>query len=449
MMKVRRSFVQPVTSSMPSVAELSRKRRPLADVDAVALSVFAQRFSQLPGVSERVREAAYRELRDAGPLPTDAYLENHLAGVRAALGNLASKKGRVFDFDLRTMEDADEASKRYGARAISAGVSERDIAVVYPEVPASAVATLIDARRDAGLPLPSLLTPTEAAKHQRDLAATHGTVEQYFTDGRSAGARALSVQRLLNSKHDSIAIAERLGVPLPPSIYRGPASGAPPSTDDFPLIAKRDYSAGGSGVRYCADADELAAFLRDCPREEKIVLQRYVPGRDVSLLFFLDEHGATPLAATAQWTEGVEHKGNVVSGSEVDEKAAKALFPIVSWAQRAGYRGQLGVDGRLDLAGNVSFIECNPRRTAVSTPLVVATQLGFVDFAVRRIAVPSAAAVKTLLEDFGFRRGSRAGVVPTMILSDEAFGHSVEVVAVDRDQSPRVLLQRIEARGFS
>ncbi len=448
-MKIFGSSTPTSTSSSSWAAELSRKRRPLADIDTIALDAFAQRLVQLPGLSERLREAAYRDLRDAAPRPGDVYLESHLAGVRAALGNLVTKKGRVFDYDLRTMEDADAISQRYGARAISAASSSDDIAVVYPEVPRSAVETLIHARRGAGLASPTLMSPAEVAARERELAATHGAIEQYFKDGRSANAAELRVQRLLNSKHDSVVIAERLGLPLPATLYRGRAADLRGSIDGFPVIAKRDYSAGGSGVRYCGAQDELAAFLRECPPDEKIVIQRFVPGRDVSMLFFLDENSVTPLAVTAQWTEGVEHKGNVVRACEVGDENAMALWPIAAWAQRAGYRGHLGVDGRLGRDGNVSFIECNPRRTAVSTPLVVATQLGFVDFAVRRVAVPSADAVKTVLEDFGFRRGSRAGVVPTMILSDEAFGHGLEVVAVDRDQSPRVLLQHMESRGFA
>jgi hypothetical protein len=55
----------------------------------------------------------------------------------------------------------------------------------------------------------------------------------------------------------------------------------------FPLVAKPDLGWCGFGVRRLDDADALDAYLHAFPRDETVVLQRYLPGNGEAGLFYL------------------------------------------------------------------------------------------------------------------------------------------------------------------
>ena len=55
----------------------------------------------------------------------------------------------------------------------------------------------------------------------------------------------------------------------------------------FPVVAKPDLGWCGYGVRRLDDANELATYLREFPRGESFLLQRYLPERGEAGLFYM------------------------------------------------------------------------------------------------------------------------------------------------------------------
>lgn len=60
----------------------------------------------------------------------------------------------------------------------------------------------------------------------------------------------------------------------------------------YPVVAKPDLGWCGFGVRRLDDDAALARYLREFPRDEDIVLQRWLPGRGEAGLFYLRDPGA-------------------------------------------------------------------------------------------------------------------------------------------------------------
>ena len=88
----------------------------------------------------------------------------------------------------------------------------------------------------------------------------------------------------------------------------------------FPVVAKPDLGWCGFGVRKLDDEAGLTRYLREFPRDESLVLQRWLPGTGEAGLFYLrdpvSERGELSIDADAP------------SGDEIFASAARSVSSL-------------------------------------------------------------------------------------------------------------------------
>ncbi|MDE5890599.1 MAG: ATP-grasp domain-containing protein [Bacteroidales bacterium] len=197
--------------------------------------------------------------------------------------------------------------------------------------------------------------------------------------------------RLLDSKVKFYAMAHRLGL-RQPGTYRSP--------DDIPVdshvIFKRDISFGGHGVHQPRNIESLRNLISHQSPGEPYLIQEFIEGEDYSLDIVRKKATApleqgtldaiaweqpAPLAGEktgnpVKYNDGFQYSGYkclssrgkgpagsrevLIKGDPILEQMAEYAETIM---EHLDYHGVCGFDFRMDNAGNVYMIECNPRFT--------------------------------------------------------------------------------------
>ncbi len=160
----------------------------------------------------------------------------------------------------------------------------------------------------------------------------------------------------LNDKRAFYETCERIGVPVPASVFVSDKHGLDPDElgDRFgyPFIVKPTGRGGSDGLVLVDSAADLRhrVIANDDYRYHPLVAQQFVPGQDVGLNV-LAAQGEVLLAAPQMW-DGVkivhlQNDGLVSLGSK--------------YVEAVGLTGLANIDARLGSDGLPTFLECNPR----------------------------------------------------------------------------------------
>jgi biotin carboxylase len=165
----------------------------------------------------------------------------------------------------------------------------------------------------------------------------------------------------LNDKrafHDACA---EIGVPVPASIFVSDKHELQPDQLaeelGYPLIIKPTCWGGSEGVVRATSADDVRQQVieNEQYRFRPLVAQELVPGRDVGLNVFAV--GGEALLLSPQVREG-----DTVTQLDVAQTAVDRLVSYgKKYVEATGLTGLANLDARLGPAGQVHFLECNPR----------------------------------------------------------------------------------------
>lgn len=157
---------------------------------------------------------------------------------------------------------------------------------------------------------------------------------------------------LLDRKVSASRLAASLGIPQP-HIYD-----SPDDIGEGQVVFKRDITFGGHGVHLPWNRKSLDNLIAHQSPGEPYLIEDYIEGTDYSVdCLRWDGYFRAGCYRT------LAHQGN--GPSSVRE--ACDMPELVGYARRlldeTDYRGVCGMDFRADAAGNLYFLECNPRFT--------------------------------------------------------------------------------------
>lgn len=450
------AFETGVASAVPNIIRSNEatifQEKLLGSLPNAAIFAFADRLGRLPGVPDPIRLGVETWTR-GGTAP-------FLTAVTAALGHLVDVRPKnVIYFDMKALDiDLNKITygAQYGMRGLGIVTNSSDLVVIPDGMPAAGVDAVRNSRTLAGLPNAHTISETDFKKYRGQIEREFGPSEQFMRSEDHIDQRSVKIGKALNNKLRGVEICLKVGVPVPPTTYMGLAGNFRPSKiTEFPIILKAEFSAGGSGVSKIIDGAHLVAKLAEFQPTDPIQVQKYIPGEDISFLFHAGTQGATLISSSQQEMEhGVEHVGNTIPGDRhrIQDAFAEAMKPFADYAQRAGFRGHLGIDARIGDNGKIYFIECNPRRTAVSTPTVIATQLGFPEFCHRQMVFKDQTSLEKTLAHFAYKSGGKEGVVITTFLGEPGKKHKSEFVFLQRGSDGTALRDSVIAwakdRGY-
>jgi hypothetical protein len=184
----------------------------------------------------------------------------------------------------------------------------------------------------------------------------------------------------INSKNNFMALADKLGVPVPRTLCFPDAAGVTEGEIaglELPCYVKAAISVSGVGIYRCTDRQSLRTALQSFAPGTPVQVQAEV-ATDVflNLQYEVDAQGYYRLAATEQVLDGPVHQGNRYPARH---EPWSCVEPMAEWLFREGMRGIFAFDvavveqtaGREFLA-----IECNPRFNGASYPTAIAHKLG-------------------------------------------------------------------------
>ncbi len=404
--------------------------RQLGSMTNAAIAAFASRLNALQGVSDREREAVQTSwLRGYGhPL---------LTGLSTAVGNMLPAGDTCIFYRMEALVgvdiDAIPHGRGYGVRGVGQATSDKDLVAISDTLRNENLEAIFAQRRKAGLPIPHTVRESDFHKYRGELERAYGAPEMFMRDAEHPDRRSYQVAQIVNNKLKAVEICMRIGVPVPPTRYMGPAIEFEfGHIRSLPIILKREVSAGGIGVTKHESWGSVRAKLSTFSPVDPIQVQDFLEGDDISFLFYCDGKGGAHIFSTSeQDMSGTEHMGNFIPGAQsfIKPEHAEAMLKFAKEASRMGFVGQLGVDARIVKdTGDCVFIECNPRRTAVSTPSVIATQLGVSHFSHRQMTFASKAGLDATLGRFGFHSAGREGVMITTYLGNPGEAYKSEFV---------------------
>lgn len=173
-------------------------------------------------------------------------------------------------------------------------------------------------------------------------------------------------------------VVSSAGVPTAPFIVTRSGREALPQGMAFPLIVKPVAEGSSKGIRAKSvvhDRDALIAAVRECVSAygQPALVEAFLPGREFTIgvlgearLRVLPPLEVVFTSADATPIYGFEEKVNdtgyrVECPAQVDAKLAAELETVAKQVYRTlGCRDVARIDVRLDAAGRVNFIECNP-----------------------------------------------------------------------------------------
>ncbi len=175
-------------------------------------------------------------------------------------------------------------------------------------------------------------------------------------------AAQFDVLHTLHDKQRFVALAQRLGLPIPRTLVARDRAELAAATREFgQFFARPAYSRGG--VQLFTNAGPLAGALtldRCRPTDANPwLVQGFVQGTDVCT-FSIVHHGRIAAHSTYIHPRMLEHAGGI-SFEAIDEGGTLAIAAVI--AADTGYHGQLSLDFLRTDQGLV-LVECNPRPTA-------------------------------------------------------------------------------------
>jgi len=194
------------------------------------------------------------------------------------------------------------------------------------------------------------------------------------------------------SKASFTRLLAELGLPYPPTNIVRDRAGLLAS-DAFPFYAKLAYSTAGEGVRYVADADQLRRVVDD------FEAAGWLDGRAEILV-------QTPAVGSKRAVTGVFQHGRLVASHCVETRAigvggsgmaevgvshAEAMEPLTRLGTHLQWHGAVCLEYFYDpAAGEVRFIECNPRLAQSANAWLSGVNLGqqLVDVSLARQVSP-------------------------------------------------------------
>jgi len=188
------------------------------------------------------------------------------------------------------------------------------------------------------------------------------------------------VVEYINSKNNFMALAEKLGVPVPKTRCFADVSDINDADiAGFELLCyvKAAVSVSGVGIYRCEEEAELRdALTRFAPRVPVQVQAEVVTDVFLNLQYEVNEQGLSRLAATEQILDGPVHQGNRYPARR---EPWGCVEPMAKWLYKEGMRGIFAFDvAMVDKPGGVEYraIECNPRFNGASYPTAIARKLG-------------------------------------------------------------------------
>ncbi|MDR3107802.1 MAG: ATP-grasp domain-containing protein, partial [Bifidobacteriaceae bacterium] len=181
---------------------------------------------------------------------------------------------------------------------------------------------------------------------------------------------------LVSNKLSARALAARAAVQMVPA-SEGPVSSVAEiagfgSAHGYPLVIKACYGGGGRGMRVVRSADQIAEALAACSREAEAAfgrgecfVERFLERpRHVETQCLADAHGTVAVVSTRDCTVQRRHQKLIeeapapfLTDAQDDQlrRASRALLT------EAGYRGAATCEFLVSSAGEVFFMEINPR----------------------------------------------------------------------------------------
>ncbi|WFB05808.1 peptide ligase PGM1-related protein [Streptomyces sp. LX-29] len=281
---------------------------------------------------------------------------------------------------------------------------------------------------------------------------------------RGAPRAALEVAYLLNTKGAFRCTAARLGMPLPPGRVCGgedlPATVGALLAEHDRVVLKPDRSAGGHGLAVLSDTDPVPS-----PGERAtvwVVEQCMDAIRSLSVQMEATPDGPRPVFSGEMRTSGGRYTGYLSPLAAADRFRAVELErwggALGRYLSGHGYTGPYGIDAVLAANGRLYAIEANVRRTATTTPRVMAVRLARAAGLDRpawllaqhesRFALGFAEALR-LLRDAGlaWSRESGAGVVLYEDAPADGRTWRYAVIGTDRRQVKRLRRALMDAWG--
>jgi len=178
-----------------------------------------------------------------------------------------------------------------------------------------------------------------------------------FSSRRLAGMSGFRMMEL-SSKRYQLEVLQRRDVEMPESALVRSREEAAAAAEEmgYPVVLKPCRGAGGAGVVLAERAEELPRL------QEEHILQRYVPGRVVSVSLLAKGDEAVPVSVTQQLhsiagSGRFRYAGNLAPHPCTEE----ALEMAVEVACTFRVRGWCGVDLVEGRDGSYLFLELNPR----------------------------------------------------------------------------------------
>ncbi len=184
----------------------------------------------------------------------------------------------------------------------------------------------------------------------------------------------------INSKNRFMALAERLGVPVPrTACFNGvdEIDAAAIDAAPYPCYLKAAVSVSGVGIYRCADPTALREAIQRFAHGIPVQIQAEVVTESfLNLQYAVTDAGLVRLVASEQVLDGFVHQGNRCPAAH---SPWDIVEPMAQWLYDEGMQGVFAFDvAVVDGADGPAFlaIECNPRYNGASYPTAVAERLG-------------------------------------------------------------------------
>jgi len=223
------------------------------------------------------------------------------------------------------------------------------------------------------------------------------------------------VVHYINSKNNFMALADRLGVPVPQTrCFTDVADIDDGDIADFalPCYLKAAVSVSGVGIYRCEDEAALrAAMARFAPGIPVQLQAEVLTDVFLNLQYEVTEQGLSRLAATEQVLNGPVHQGNRYPARH---EPWECVEPMAKWLYREGIRGIFAFDvAVIDEPSGVKYlaIECNPRFNGASYPTAIARKLGIQRWLARTFSTKHRSLAHLDLTGLEYDASRREGVI--------------------------------------
>lgn len=198
-----------------------------------------------------------------------------------------------------------------------------------------------------------------------------------YADGVRPNQKRLDGVQTLNSKVDTLNIAQKLGVKIPFTLNFSSINEVCSSLCPSIGVIKIANSVSGLGFLRYFGLDDLEKKLSLVPQGVDFQIQEYLPGADfLSFQWWIDQWGIPwPMTGTCNFIEGdANHSGNWGGQLIPHQTLENFTRPMVNKASQLGVRDWLSFDVAL-YQGEFYLIECNPRYTGAAYPFVALMKL--------------------------------------------------------------------------